>query len=1442
MKRTTTDLVESIQPTIQKVDRRQTQMRALRLALLALTAFVILLLAGFALDYLFAWRSPVMRWIFPVATLLGTLWFGGKALLSLTRREQPGKSARDIDTAYPALEERWSTVTNLAASKDSDVIKGSPELLAQVATEASDFNGKVTPSKVVSTKSLGKPILASLLAAAALIALCIGISQFTGKLSQRFFLPWNQVTLTEIQDTTPETPLTRGSNLNISASITGKIPGTATLIVSNGTNDKETTHSFDLKKSTDISFTIKKVTSAVTYRILSGDKTTPWRTVRVVTPPKIALTEFRLTPPAYTKQNPVEKDKLPFKIRSVEGTHLQLTFTSDQELKEAFLLHESSTKKLTRIPLEKIASLTYRYQAELTESFTFRPVIINQGGLENQLQPRCQITIFNDLPPSVKLLASSDDTVLDLEDTLQVEFEAKDDYGIEQAEIIVQTQEPGEEPKTTILPIDLKEDKGARKLRRTIDLPLEDLNLTENTEISYSVKVRDSRGLDEDAEQSDQLASKQSQDPSEQQQSSPASNEEKSNDPSVAENQDGKPTSPSDPSVAENERNKSNKQENPKTPSADPSEQNPSDPSVAQNQNSDPSQQNQDGKPTSPSDPSVAENQKSDPNKQDSSKTPSGNPREQSPSDPSAAKNQNSDPSQQSQDGEPSNPSEPSVAENENSEPKEGRSSPKETAENSQKKPQEGTSDTKSLSLQKPSEESQSEDNNAPENKLGKRSIDVESEVIGITSTSEKKVKVDKFTKFEDREEREKLTIPIENALSDFQAKIEASLKPVTSLVRTKEIQNISLSEKESQDTKTSTALIESAKKIAAELDKKTQKTPYAFAGRQLQDIALTSLQPAMENLEKATSEQLPLEALQLANSHLQTALNHLSILRKQYGTVKAEREKAEALREIKEMFVLYMEDMPLLLGGEKGSPYTRNFMEFTKEEAEAMQRMIDRKVLLNQKIAEILKDHPELQARLMSKKRDQAINIREALATQQNQQSDIDLAIKSIVQTDDNAAKSEAVFQFILGKQETITRQLALFIDRSTSWLPLESDRNDPRIKDYLTATHALSIHANKIIRLVEQRNLEQAQTALEEFLSGSQSINEKLGDVSIIEETEMAGISTYVANRLSELENIMLHQKQLSNDLADWSDGEYGLIFADHQRFLSNQTAELKTEIELNAASFLEEHEEIAKTHTKLQELISKEILKIQESTLDEMTETEFAATLPKLSRVHSGYTAAIALLDRLVYQIIDVIDAEADKNRQQANATPGDQADKKDPDGVTEEEALAKLMALVKMEQDYLKSFGIPCCRPANIEMLTDWEKKQEAKEGGKGKKKKPQDLDGKKQKEGQSAQAKAEAKARAEAKGKAKSEARKLAKQAQKAQQQANQAAKKASEVQQLTGQDELANLNELQGTSDWNTLPSDLRDELLQQRGQNPPKQYEDTIQDYFRSIAESPQE
>ena len=48
------------------------------------------------------------------------------------------------------------------------------------------------------------------------------------------------------------------------------------------------------------------------------------------------------------------------------------------------------------------------------------------------------------------------------------------------------------------------------------------------------------------------------------------------------------------------------------------------------------------------------------------------------------------------------------------------------------------------------------------------------------------------------------------------------------------------------------------------------------------------------------------------------------------------------------------------------------------------------------------------------------------------------------------------------------------------------------------------------------------------------------------------------------------------------------------------------------------------------------------------------------------------------------------------------------------------------------------------------------------------------------------------------------------------------------------------LDELGDTADWNTLPSELKDQLLQKRGNTPPPKYQKAIEKYFETIGAEP--
>ena len=1353
MKTSSSDLVDQLAPTMDQVDARKKRVSLLTWSSEIMAAFLLLLLLAFFLDYSLSWTSSVIRWAVPGGCGIIIAWLTFRGMSAICQTQPSERSAREIDQAYPELEERWSTVVNLTKSKDPAPIKGSSELLDQVAAETVDYADRIAADQVIQKKSLYLPLT---LAATGLVVLALFTIQSTSivkTLAQRFFLPWQDASLTQIQQSEPSKPIPRGSSYDISATVSGKIPRKAELIIRWENEGAEESHRFSLSPDPAFTHRLKNIKQSLQYQIRSGDKITTWQSITVVDHPELITPSIVIRPPDYTKQAPLKKGALPFKIRSVEGSQFSFTFTSNQPLTEAFLLQETKDKKLARIPLQQDNETSYRFESKLMQSFIFRPILINAAGLENLHQPKCQVTIFKDRAPSVRLLSSTESAALNLEDTLSVDFAAKDDFGIERANLRVTIEREGQEPEITNIPIDLGENQGEKNFQHSVDLPLAQLELDSKAKLSYSVEVEDSRKLHEMGSKLVENLPKQPSDPNNSRSS------KSSEQPKAAQNLRTAETNPEESKEANDAR----------IAATDPK-----------------------SKPSGENEPSP------DPNSRQAEATNT---------------------------------------------PQSKESSNDKKADDEQKKKiaqgQAAESEKKELALT-PSEIPLAKiETNVPqaENNLEKRFIDIRSDIDGTANSKEKVVEFENLTAIEERERLEKETILLEGKLANFERKLaqaQANLKPP---LEAKLKKNQALDHNEINQLKTVKNLLEKAVTIASNMEEKTRRTPFHFAGLQINEIAKSNLVPAQDSSAKSIDSQTPLAQLRVTHGHLVTAQNQLQTLRSQYDNVKAARERAVLTAEVKDMFLLYLEGMPLLLGDDRESPYTRNFLEMTKKQAKAYQRHLDHLVRVKQKMAELLKDHPELRARMMSKKRDQTKNFRDLLRNYHSEQQQLQQLALTLSKPD---APKDLVYKNLVAHFNKTHAQLLKHADRVKSWLPFQTETKNPDLQNLLTNTASLAAQGEQILQDISQQDPEIIFPQLQEMAT---SASTSLQLLATLEEDMILLDDHYLALRRSELHELIKQLHQAKNHFTLSTQNDYAPILSDQQRTLMLKTLELASGIELNAAPFLKESEQIKTTHDELQLIISNKIIEVQEELLTLLQEEKLKETSPYFLRCHSGYRDALIHLDRLVYQIIDHIDQLPEEEPH-----AGGNQEKPIPPNL-EEEALAELMALLERESDYRSSFGIPHCRPTNAMILSDWEKQMDQK---------PKDQDNNRPEKGKEAEKankgekgkkgqKSEKGKKGDKSGKgspgerARKQARALAREAQQAQAQANQQAQALSLSPPVGGTAaELQRLARAQSKRQkWNKLPTELKEQLLQQRGQNPPKEYEKAIQDYFRAIADT---
>ncbi len=395
--------------------------------------------------------------------------------------------AQQVEAHVPALQERWSTVAELAESADPPCIRGSDRLIEQVTREAVALHGAVDPGRIASPRRLRRPaiVFAAALLAFGIIALAWPIQ--TGILLQRFCAPTRPISLTQLTSLSGLQTVARGERVTLQAAMSGRLRSSGELLMRSGASDQRV----DLLAAADshvLSHEIRSAEASFDYCFRAGDGQTPWQRITVAERPSIAEAHYRLTPPTYSRLPEDEKDTLPTRLHALQGSELTLSITPTKPLARLELQFEDES----RAQLARHAE-SYVYQTTLESSMSFSIVLTDDLGLTNLSPPRCRITVFEDKPPTVQITEPAREVAVRPDEKLPIAFEARDDLGVSSAELIVTTGEGPDEKVVQEVPIPLGKQEGARRVRGRAELDLKPLALQHGDRLSYAVRVRDTR-------------------------------------------------------------------------------------------------------------------------------------------------------------------------------------------------------------------------------------------------------------------------------------------------------------------------------------------------------------------------------------------------------------------------------------------------------------------------------------------------------------------------------------------------------------------------------------------------------------------------------------------------------------------------------------------------------------------------------------------------------------------------------------------------------------------------------------------------------------------------------------------------------------------------------------------------------------------------------------
>jgi len=504
-------LPSAMEQKLRQIRWRQSLLASVRAVAIAVSVLIVAMVVAMALDWSFTLFSTGVRTVMTIGSVAlavaALVVVGAPPLMAALRISH---AASNADDEVPQLEERWTTVTSFAKSEHQPTSKTGKAMLQQVTSEAVAMGGLVRPTQVARPMSI-RPAALTLGACGLVLAAFLTVNWAqTSVLMQRFWSPATNITATQLTSVTGDVEIPRGESIDLVTELSGLPRETATLELATG---DEFVDSFELTPDeTQANAFIHQLTAdePFRYRVVAGDGQTPWHTVGVIDHPTLGEVRLTVTAPKYVDRAKYEKTLIPSRVRVIQGSRLELMMKPAEALERLELAltmeknaddsDDGSTE--TVVTLKPDADGWYRFETQLIEDVAFQPTLVNSHGLTNEDRHRCRIQVIPDKAPFARVISPTDEMAVAYDDVIPIKFEAHDDHGIATAELVIYDEsatEEGEEPEILeVIQIPLGDQEFEKHVLATTELDLNKLGVEEGTNISYTIRVTDTRMLEID--------------------------------------------------------------------------------------------------------------------------------------------------------------------------------------------------------------------------------------------------------------------------------------------------------------------------------------------------------------------------------------------------------------------------------------------------------------------------------------------------------------------------------------------------------------------------------------------------------------------------------------------------------------------------------------------------------------------------------------------------------------------------------------------------------------------------------------------------------------------------------------------------------------------------------------------------------------------------------
>lgn len=1454
----TIQIPQTVTRRLAAVERQRRRVLVATVIVRALAVLLIGMLLAMAVDWMLTLFEPASR----AALTLGALTVAGLTLLAgcfsvLFSRRTEAQAARDVDIAVPALQERFSTLAELAAAPDVHQRNVHRGMLDRLTREALSLEPHVVPDQVVSRHSL---VMVTMLFAGVAIAGMLAFAadhEHTGVLLQRFWAPTQNISLTAIALHEPQPVVAEEETYAITAQLVGRPVMEATLFIRwNKTHEEELTLTTSGTDSKELSHRIQAVTEPFEFRIRAGDGQTEWHDVEVARRPEIRSLRTEVIPPAYTGDETREWNELPARIRVMQGSRLRVALKPREYVENAEILvgtMEDGARQAMRVDDDG----WYRFEIPVEDSVRLSPILTESHGLVNRNPQVCELSVFRDEPPTVNVTSPSSELAVRPDDKIEIEFTAEDDIGISRAELIVyndQLDENGQPQELQTVELDLTQMAGSepaavnghrQQVTGSVPLDLSQFDLENGRSISYAVRVYDTReeGLISDAPAHTARPINAGANPS----TAAAADRPDQADPAVSDNavaavnQTARDATASPINAASagaatessstNEANMDTRRKdsanavndvtqdsNASAGSdgaaeiaaaiADPASRTGVSDSGNENSTAD---SDAAGPPVPASDTKMSDADRSASSADSSS---SGSAEQQA----NAGKNSRSLNSGRSGGNDKSDP--PQMATTDTAD-----STNQQSPENKDPSSSSATSNPRSVTTAGDGPQNQQEQSGStpsPGDEMTRRQLDI----AQSASSNRMQIKIDEFAGSFDGQQRVKLEIAISPVLQELNDTLQRAENHCQTLFDHLQKQQ-PWAEPQRRRLGQADASLRSAISIVEALHKQTVETPYAFVGLQVTAISQSHIEPAGEEVWAAiqsdpdTSRRTRIEN---AWQHIARARERLLALTQQFERVSRDHQLAEELERVKKMYRVFVEDAMALLNPQPDAinNYQRKMaqMELDDEYLKRLEEVLKLQKELRAELARILQADPRLLKRFTDQFLSRSETIRDQLTLLAEKQKELERELRAMNQAEpeDRAAIRTLSTRIRLNQSQDLANATAELQEKYLAWRPFNLQTGEAEVASGQQKLVRLSVATRELAALAtrwrpptesdvadtddESADEKSPQVTLSDITKKGHDVYELLNDLdgtlrqmSIEKEPQLAD---FTVRRLADTRRLIRDASRWVHAIELIERGQLNEALGVDQYEVAVETENLMGLLDgLEAQIQLPDVEDADPT---AKETIAEKSKQLQAVLQDRISVSQLRAVfalrkndIEPAGQHESDAVSAFADAETLFDDIMKLAIQELDK------------APVQDPiASLLDDPTLDELLAMLENERDFADLLGIPN-RPTNLQIIGDW-----LQPGGGG------GATGGAMMQAFIQQQQAEAE-----------------KTMQKAYQEAIARALRENQNLADAARQQFRTQSPL---SDWNVVASELEDELLQSRGQLPPEQYRAAIEQYFSKI------